>query len=209
MYSHAIIASLLVASATAAPTNGKEDTSGTTSTPALMTSEKCKALMDAQKAKKTLFWSSDAKSAREAIADKTHYPYLEGHYVMENVFKETLTKTLKNFMTPFERLGATKENNAYESFFTACSEAIADLAEGELYVMLPGELETTGLDWGDCDAGHWAQLEYPIVCKKAEITKLYRLSTTDKTVKEDLTSKMLAQRKQGNCPKRNELCVYT
>lgn len=77
---------------------------------------------------------------------------------------------------------------------------MANLAEEEAYIMFPGSEKTTGFYWSDRPKSYWAMHEYPTICRGTSVTKLYRVSASDKTKKEDLSEKMLAQRKAGKCP---------
>lgn len=163
-----------------------------------MTNEKCETLLDANRAKKTLFWTSDQDSAMAAMIDKKHYPYLQGYATTQTLWKEKWPKPFDDYIAPFRLLGATAENTADETFWNACSEAIAHSAEGVSYVMLP-DFDTKGLDWGVYMNGHWATIEFPIICQEGKVTALYRLSAKDKTAKEDLTMLMQALRQAGTC----------
>ncbi|KAG8163998.1 hypothetical protein KVR01_005916 [Diaporthe batatas] len=182
--------SLLLASAGAAPTTPPTSpktspkTSGNTTptkpepVPPYMTVEGCKALMDPAKAKKALFWSGCGLQAKKAVTDKQNYAYLAGYEVMRGVFKQPWPKDHEAFLDKFK----------------------TQKAENEIYIMMPGKDGSKGVDWGNRATSHWAQHEYPIICKSTSVTKLYRLSAKDPKVKEDITDLMLAQRKAGTCP---------
>lgn len=206
MYFQHFILSLLLASAGAAPTSGNTTpTRPTTPTkpepvPAYMTVAGCKALLDPTRARKTLFWSGCAKQAEKALTNQEDYDYLAGYHVMRGIFKEP--KASDTFKAKFKTQKADIQETADHSFWDACSQALAGLAASsgdEAYIMTPSD-KSTGLDWGTRATSHWAQHEYPIICKSTKITKLYRLDAKDPKVKEDITDLMLAQRKAGTCP---------
>lgn len=168
-----------------------------------MTVAGCKALLDTTKAKKALFWSGCGNQAKKALTDKENYAYLAGYEVMRGVFKEPWPKDYNTFTAKFKTQTVDIQVTADHSFWDSCSQALAGLAaavENEAYIMMPGKDGSKGIDWGTRATSHWAQHEYPIICKSTSITKLYRLSAADPKVKEDITDLMLAQRKEGKCP---------
>lgn len=196
--------SLLLAFAGAAPTSGNTTPTKPTTpepAPAYMTVAKCKALLDPTKAKKTLFWSGDGIAAKKAVTNAKDYAYLAGYEVMRGVFKQPWSKDYDAFIAGFK---PQDQETADHSFWDACSQALAGLAaaaQGDAYIMMPGGKDVSkGIDWGTRAKSHWAEHEYPIICKSTTITKLYRLSATDPKVKEDVSDLMLAQRKAGTCP---------
>lgn len=196
----ALVLGFLVASAVAAPTTGTT-TTVTSKVPDYMTVAKCKSLFDSTKAKKTLFWSGCGNKAKAALTDTKNRSYLSGYDVMRGLFVNKWSKDYDAFKAEFKTQTDAIKETADHSFWDSCSQALASLAEGESYIMMPGGTDkSTGLDWGQRAKSHWAEHEYPIICKDTAITKLYRLSATDATVKEDLTTEMLAQRKAGTCP---------
>lgn len=207
---HTIIVSLLVASTTAVPTTGSPHTGSNSDSDATasdttkskyMTLEECEPLYDATKAKKTLFWSGCGnEKAKAAIADTTNRPYLAGYDVMREIFKRKWSANYDEYIAKFAKESASVQADADDSFWNTCSQALAELAEGEIYVLMPGKDDSSGLDWGSRANSHWSKHEYPVLCKKKDVTKLYRLSAADPKVKEDLTDKMLKQRKDGTCP---------
>ncbi|KAL1857081.1 hypothetical protein Daus18300_010424 [Diaporthe australafricana] len=221
--------SLLLAFAGAAPTKGSGHTTPTkpgsttpnkpgdttptqsgvtTSTkpepvPEYMTVATCKAMMDPTKAKKALFWSGCGNKAKNALTNKKDYPYLAGYEVMRGIFKQPWPKDYNTFKDGFKTKDQDTQITADHSFWDACSQALAGLAAaagGDAYIMMPGTDASKGIDWGDRATSHWAQHEYPIICKGTAVTKLYRLSATDAKVKEDITDLMVAQRTAGKCP---------
>lgn len=167
-------------------------------TASLMTVAKCKAALDATAAKKTLFWSDVARAANEALKDKTNYDYLAGYKVMRQLF--TPPNFQSTYQSQFAKASVEEQTAADHAFWNSCSQALAGLAEGTLYVMLPDGTGDSKLDWGSRARSHWAQHEWPVLCRSTRVTHLYRLSAKDKTVKEDITDDMLALRTAGKCP---------
>lgn len=229
-----IIISLLCATTLASPTTGNKKTSGGTTSgtetsgsttkvkvPEFMTKDKCKTLCDAAKAKKPLFYGQCKKDAEEACAgNKPDLMVLTGHYTLsdivssngkkgEDVFQEYRSdfKALQTSLGDWNQLSTKIASGA---FWPSCSQAIAELAEGEVFVLFPkaeNVLSNGVLNWETAGArpqSVWEVHEYPFICGNSKVTKLTHLASEDKDFKEDLTDKLESDRKAG-CPKAGDI----
>lgn len=131
------------------------------------------------------------------------YPQLKGYSVIKNILPKS---TLPNYNKKFSKSTSAIKTSATNAFWSSCSQALATLAQGEVYMMLTTAADVLNngvLDWtkGGARTGSTAELhEYPQLCANTAVTKLIHLSSADPTFSEDLTAKLLADRKTG-CPK--------
>ncbi|KAK2069942.1 hypothetical protein P8C59_004482 [Phyllachora maydis] len=159
---------------------------------AFMTVDECKSHLDTRYKDRVLFWSGVLHAAEAMLKDQDGFPYLDHHKLMRHIFLPA-----DFFQEYMARFRSGLETAANVKFWDACSQAVAEVAEGTIYVVLP---DGRGLDWGTRAHGHWARLEFPVLCAKHTVTRMYRLSADDPLYKEDLTDKVMRLRNAGRCP---------
>lgn len=233
---HSIIISLLCSMALAVPagksgssagkagssagntgaTTGRTGTTGDTTPatmPDFMTVDKCKKLCDSTKAKKPLFYGQCSAEADEACEGNADFPQLKGYHTLSMILQKgtkTAIQMQKEYKEQFKPWTQKAVKIAGAAFWPSCSQAISDLAEGEIYVLFPESkkvLNNGVLNWkeaGARDQSIWEVHEYPRICENKQVTKLIHLAANDKNFKEDLTEKLEADRKAG-CPKAGKI----
>lgn len=154
-----------------------------------ITVSQCRSHLDSAGRNKLLFYSGISEEvARQTLAERA---YLSGY---------KLAKDLFNPATYYDDYSRAHKGNptAEYLFWSKCSQAAAEMAEGVVYVLLPnGE----GRDWAVwLEASYWARQEFAILCEKPTVTRLYRLSATDGKMLDDLTSTLKALRAGDACP---------
>ncbi|TLD11925.1 hypothetical protein PspLS_11341 [Pyricularia sp. CBS 133598] len=159
-----------------------------------LTVSQCKAHLDSTYGSKLLFWSRVGGLAKAATRDAKTYPFLQGYKVMRDIFipltyQQDYMKSVPN----------DKQEVADTNFWDVCSQALALVATGKVYVMLP-EGSGNGLNWADRGDSHWATLEFPILCRNPAVTELWRLSDKKNVAPVDLTAHMLQLRTARKCP---------
>ncbi|KAL8282840.1 hypothetical protein RB597_010198 [Gaeumannomyces tritici] len=168
----------------------------------VMSVAECKAHLNAAAGSKLLFWSSVKKQANAALKDATKYPQLVGYKTLGDI------TTPKNYYDTYMAemkaakkagtAGAVDEITADDKYWNDCSQAFASIATGTVYVMLPAN-GGSGVTWGSRAQSHWAQHEFPIICKGTAVTKLVRINA-DTGVEEDITTLVKDLRTTGKCP---------
>ncbi|KAL8396836.1 hypothetical protein RB594_003796 [Gaeumannomyces avenae] len=186
--------------------NGEATECDATAAPAVkvpvMSVAECKAHLNAAAGSKLLFWSSVKKQANAALKDATKYPQLVGYQTLGDI------TTPKNYYDTYMAemkaakkagtAGAVDEMTADDKYWNDCSQAFASIATGTVYVMLPAN-GGSGVTWGSRAQSHWAQHEFPIICKETAVTKLVRINA-DTGVEEDITTLVKDLRTTGKCP---------
>lgn len=226
MHYYNIVLVLFGTTVLAAPTKGTTESTTNTSPvkiPAFMTVERCKQMCNTAKAKKALFYGECESDAEEACkGNKPDLAFLTGYSILSDIIAQGNKKGLKvsqEYKAEFKSLQASVSDwnqkatkIAGSAFWPSCSQAIAELAEGEVYVLFPeavNVLKDGKLDWmlaGAHTKSIWEIHEYPRICENTQVTKLIHVSTKDKDFKEDLTEKLKADRAAG-CPEPGHIAT--
>lgn len=184
---------------------------------AFMTITECQTqlLLNPTGSKHPLFWSGCQREATDATRNanltEAEYPQLAGYSVISDLLPADALATYKK---QFVGEPDDVQNLAENAFWSACSEALASLAEGKVFVMLPlaaNVLKDDRLDWaagGAREGSTFILHEYPRLCNNRDVTHLIHLSSIDNTFDEDLTDKLLEVRQDG-CPTPADIPTLT